>query len=83
MATRKRKTFEIEIPFEESINLHGNRAAMEIPKYRTFTIEKKSTLEMALNILLVVMIVVIALLCISIAMAGFSFFVWKLAEVFL
>lgn len=81
MATRRKKTYEVDIPFEESINLHGNRMAMECIPYRTC--RKKSTLENALNILLVVMIVVIALLCISIAMTGFSYFTMKLAEVLL
>lgn len=80
MATRRKKAYEVEIPFEESINMHGNRMAMEYIPYRTC---RKSTLENVLNILLVVMIVVIALLCISIAMAGFSYFTMKLAEVLL
>lgn len=81
MATRRKKTYDVEIPFEESINLHGNRMAMEYIPYRAC--RKKSTLENVLNILLIVMIVTISLMCISIAMAGFGYFTMKLAEALL
>ena len=76
-----KKEFEIEIPFAESINLHGNRVALEGPQYRTVRVEhKKSTLETCLNILLIVMIIIVSLAIISIAMAGFSFATYRLAQ---
>lgn len=77
-----KNTIEIEIPFEESINLHGTRIMKEQSKKRKGQ-QKKSTLEIVLNILLATLTLVIALMTIAIAMAGFSFATYRLAELFL